>query len=55
MGAADKQYARDLKQVRLADRDKCDIFFTTMHRFRGGPAPTTYDAATGGILSQVGV
>lgn len=55
MGAADKQYAKELKQVRLEDRDKCDIFFTTMHRFRGGPAPTTYDQATGGILSQVGV
>lgn len=55
MGAADKQYASELKQARLEDRDKCDIFFTTMKRFRFGPAPTTYDPATGGILSQVGV
>jgi hypothetical protein len=55
MGAADKQYASELKQVRLEDRDKADIFFTTMHRFRGGPAPTTFDPATGGVLSQVGV
>lgn len=55
MGAADKQFANELKQVRLEDRDKCDIFFSTMHRFRGGPAPTTFDSATGGVLSQVGV
>lgn len=55
MGAAQKQYASELKQARLEDRDKCDIFFTTMHRFRGGPAPTTYNPATGGINSQVGV
>lgn len=55
MGAADKQYAAELKQVRLEDRDKCDIFFTTLHRFRGGPNPTTFNPATGGVLSQVGV
>ena len=54
MGAADKQYASELKQARLEDRDKADIFFTTMHRFRGGPAPVTYDPATGGVLAQVG-
>jgi hypothetical protein len=55
MGAADKQYAAEIKQARLADRDKCDIFITTMHRFRGGPEPVTFNPATGGILSQVGV
>lgn len=55
MGAADKQFAKELKQVRLEDRDKCDIFFSTMHRFRGGPAPVTFDPATGGVLAQVGV
>jgi len=55
MGAADKQYGAELKQARLEDRDKCDIFTTTMHRFRGGPAPVTYDAQTGGIRAQVGV
>jgi len=32
-----------------------DIFITTMHRFRGGPAPTTFNPATGGVLSQVGI
>lgn len=55
MGAADKQYVSELKQARMEDRDKCDIFFTTMHRFRGGPAPVTFDPATGGVLAQVGV
>jgi hypothetical protein len=55
MGAALKQYEGELKQARLEDRDKCDIFFTTMHRFGGGPAPTTFDPATGGVRSQVGV
>lgn len=55
MSAADKQFAAELKQARLRDRDRCDLFYTTMHRFRGGPAPVTFDAATGGILAQVGV
>jgi hypothetical protein len=55
MGAADKQYGAELKQARLEDRDKVDIFNTTMHRFRGGPAPVTYNPATGGIRAQVGV
>jgi hypothetical protein len=55
MGAADKQFAAEIKQARLRDRDRCDIFFTTMHRFRGGPAPVTFDPATGGINAQVGV
>ena len=55
LGEANKTFGRELKQARLEDRDKCDLFFTTMHRFRGGPAPTTYDPATGGVMSQVGV
>lgn len=55
MGAADKQYASELKQARLEDRDSCDTFVSTMHRFRGGPAPVTFDPATGGIRAQVGV
>lgn len=55
MGAALKQYERELKQARLEDRDKCDLFYSTMHRFRGGPAATTYNPATGAISSQVGV
>ena len=55
MGAADKQYGAELKQARLEDRDKCDIFNSTMHRFRGGPAPVTYNPSTGGVRAQVGV
>jgi hypothetical protein len=55
MGAAEKQYKAELKKARLSDRNKCDIFFSTMHRFRGGPAPTTYDPNSGGVLSQVGI
>jgi hypothetical protein len=55
IGEANKTFGRELKQARLEDRDKCDLFFTTMHRFRGGPSPTTYDAATGGVRSQVGI
>jgi hypothetical protein len=55
MGAADKQFATEIKQARLRDRDRCDLFFTTMHRFRGGPAPVTFNPATGGINAQVGV
>lgn len=55
MGAADKQFSKEIKQARLRDRDRCDLFLATMHRFRGGPAPVTFDAATGGIRAQVGV
>lgn len=55
IGSAFKQYERELKFARLRDRDKCDVFVSTMSRYRGGPAPTTYDPSTGGILSQVGV
>jgi hypothetical protein len=55
MGAALKQYEAERKQARLEDRDKVDIFSSTMHRFRGGPAPTTFNPSTGGIASQVGV
>lgn len=55
MGAAQKQYESELKMTRLRDRDKCDIFVTTLRRLPFGPAPTTFDSATGGILAQVGV
>jgi hypothetical protein len=55
MGAALKQYETELKQSRLEDRDRVDIFVSTMKRVRGGPAPTTFDPATGGVLAQVGV
>jgi hypothetical protein len=55
MGSSLKEYEHELKQVRLRDRDKVDIFVSTMHRFRGGPAPTTFDPATGGVLSQVAI
>jgi len=53
-GLAQKQYESEKKQARLEDRDRCDMFVAVMHRFAGGPAPTTYDAQTGGILSQIG-
>ena len=55
IGEANKTYAYELKQARLQDRDKCDIFVSTMHRFRGGPAPVTFNPATGGVRAQVGI
>jgi hypothetical protein len=55
IGAALAQYERELKYARLRDRDKVDIFVTKMTRLTGGPAPTTFNSQTGGILSQVGV
>ena len=55
IGDAMAQYKAELRQARNEDRDKVDIFITTMHRFRGGPAPTTFNPATGGVLSQVGI
>lgn len=55
VGLANKQFETEIRQARLRDRDRCDLFFTTLHRFRGGPAPTTFNPATGGISAQVGV
>jgi hypothetical protein len=56
MGAALKQYESELKMARLRDRDKVDIFVTTMTRLSGGPSSiTTFDENTGGIRSAVGV
>jgi hypothetical protein len=55
VGAALAQYERELKFARLRDRDKVNVFFTTMKRTRGGPAPVTYNDATGAILAPVGV
>lgn len=56
IGAAMAQYERELKYARLRDRDKCDVFVTTMTRLSGGPSSiTTYDENTGGIRSAVGV
>lgn len=55
MGAALKQFESERKQARLEDRDKCDIFLTTMKRRFGGYVPPTYNPATGGIFGQVGV
>ena len=55
MGGAEKQYTHELQFARLRDRDKVDIFVSTMTRQRGGPAPTTYNPATQGINAQVGV
>jgi len=55
IGVAMKQYERELNFARLRDRDKVDLFNTRMTRLTGGPAPTTFDPQSGGILSQVGV
>lgn len=55
VGDANAQYVHELRQTRLEDRNRVDIFVHTLHRFRGGPAPATFDPATGGIRSQVGV
>jgi hypothetical protein len=55
IGAALAQYERELKYARLRDKDKVNIFTTQMTRLAGGPAPTTFNPATGGINSQVGV
>lgn len=55
IGAALAQYERELKYARLRDRDRVDIFVTKLTRFTGGPAPVTYNSATGAISAQVGV
>src|SRR5271167_2233040 len=55
IGAALAQYERELKYARLRDRDKVDIFLTKISRSLAGPAPVTFNPATGAILAQVGV
>jgi hypothetical protein len=54
IGVAAAQYKKELKDARLEDRDKVDIFVTTMTRLAGGPAPTTA-TQSGAILGQVGI
>ena len=54
IGAALAQYERELKYARLRDRDKVDIFVSTMTRLAGGPAPTTA-TQQGVVMAQVGV
>jgi hypothetical protein len=54
IGAALAQYERELKFARLRDRDRVDIFVTTMTRLGAGPAPTTA-TAQGAIMAQVGI
>lgn len=55
MGAAQKKYEVELKASRLRDRDKVDIFVSKLRRTNAGPAPVTFNSATGGILAQAGV
>ena len=54
IGVALKQFGNELQFARLRDRDKVDIFNSTMTRFAGGPAPTTA-LPSGAILGQVGI
>jgi hypothetical protein len=54
IGAALAQYERELKYARLRDRDRVDIFNTRLSRAAAGPAPVTFNPATGAILAQVG-
>jgi hypothetical protein len=54
IGAALAQYERELMFARLRDRDRVDIFVTTMTRLAGGPSPTTA-TQSGAILGQVGI
>lgn len=50
MGAAMKQYEDELKRARLVDRDRIDMFFTTMTRF-GAPAPLPFYNQQTGVLN----
>jgi hypothetical protein len=54
IGAALKQYERELQYARLRDRDKVDIFNAQMTRLAAGPTPTTA-TMQGAIRAQVGV
>lgn len=55
MGESKKEYFEELKQVRLEDRDKLDIFTAQMRRFGWGNPPVTFNQQTGLGYGQVGV
>ena len=56
IGEANKTFTFELKQARLNDRDKVDIFVSTMRRFGNNwYYPATFNQATGAVSAQVGV
>lgn len=55
MGAALKQYEKELRAARLEDRDSFEIQLTTMRRFGFGTPPVTFNQSTGLGYGQVGV
>lgn len=52
---AQAEFNRELKDTRRQDREKVDMFVSTMIRTHGGPAPTTFDNVTGILRAQVGL
>lgn len=52
MQAAQEQYATQIKEIRMIDRDLYDAWVTTMTRFTNIGVVATFDPATGTVMSR---
>lgn len=52
MGAAAKEGAAQLKELRMQDRDAVDLWNTTMTRIKGYGYPTTFNPSTGAVIAN---
>lgn len=52
MGAAAKEAAAQIKELRSLDRDSVDLFYTVMTRTKGYGYPTTFQPSTGAVIAN---
>ncbi len=52
MGAAAKEAAAQLKEIRMEDRDRVDMWFTVLNRIKGQGYVTTFNPNTGQVISN---
>ena len=52
MGAVAKEAAAQLKEIRMADRDRVDMWYSVMSRVQGYGYATTFNPATGMVISN---
>ena len=52
MGAAAKEAAAQLKEIRMEDRDRVDMWYTVLNRVKGLGVVTTFNPNTGFVRSN---
>jgi hypothetical protein len=52
IGAAQASYEKNIKELRLLDRDRYDAFYSQMSRITGYGPYATFDPATGQVMSR---